>query len=96
MDILSLIIQLASGAVGGNFAGSVMKNLSLGALGNTLAGLIGGGLGAQILESALGSAKLATDAGIDPGQIISQIAGGGVGGGVLMMLMGLLKQNFAK
>ena len=96
MDMLGLVIQLASGAIGGNFAGSVLKNMSLGTLGNTLAGLVGGGLGSQILESALGSAKLAADAGIDPGQVIAQIAGGGVGGGVLMMLMGLLKQSFAK
>ena len=49
MDLLPLIIQLASGAVGGNVAGSLMKNMSLGTLGNSLAGILGGGLGGQIL-----------------------------------------------
>ena len=31
---LGLIIQLISGAVGGNVAGSLLKNVSLGTLGN--------------------------------------------------------------
>ena len=41
MDILSLIIQLLSGAAGGNIVGSVMKNQSLGTVGNSIAGIIG-------------------------------------------------------
>ena len=36
---LGLIIQLISGAVGGNVAGSLLKNISLGTLGNSLVGL---------------------------------------------------------
>lgn len=39
--ILPIIIQLISGAAGGNIAGSLMKNLSLGTIGNSLAGIIG-------------------------------------------------------
>ncbi|HEY7754446.1 MAG TPA: hypothetical protein VH856_11595, partial [Steroidobacteraceae bacterium] len=49
MDITSLLIQLASGAVGGNVAGAALKNLSLGTLGNSIVGILGGGLGGQIL-----------------------------------------------
>ena len=41
--IIGLIIQLISGAVGGNIAGSAMKQYSLGTIGNSIAGLIGGG-----------------------------------------------------
>jgi uncharacterized membrane protein YeaQ/YmgE (transglycosylase-associated protein family) len=44
-----IIIQLISGAVGGNVIGKVMKNLDLGTLGNSLAGIVGGGLGGQLL-----------------------------------------------
>jgi hypothetical protein len=33
--LINLIIQLIAGAVGGNAAGATMKNLDLGALGNT-------------------------------------------------------------
>jgi uncharacterized membrane protein YeaQ/YmgE (transglycosylase-associated protein family) len=40
MDIVSLIISLVSGAVGGNAAGALMKDKSLGALGNSLAGIL--------------------------------------------------------
>ena len=73
MDIVSLLIQLASGALGGNIAGSVLKNMSLGTLGNTLAGIIGGGLGGQILERAIGLGPAAAGAGLDLGAIISQV-----------------------
>lgn len=96
MDVVSLLIQLASGIAGGNVAGSAMKNLSLGTLGNSLAGLVGGSLGSAILTSALGPSHLAAMANLDPGAIVSQIAGGGVGGGVMMVLVGLLKQVFGR
>jgi hypothetical protein len=43
MDIVPLIIQLVSGAVGGNVAGGLLKNLNLGTLGNSIAGILGGG-----------------------------------------------------
>ena len=45
MDITSLIIEAVSGAVGGNVAGAAMKENSLGAMGNSIAGIVGGGLG---------------------------------------------------
>ncbi len=48
--IINLIIQLVSGAVGGNIAGGLMKSLSLGPVGNSIAGIVGGGLGGQILS----------------------------------------------
>lgn len=51
--IIGLIIQLISGAVGGNIAGAAMKQYNLGTIGNSIAGLIGGGVGAQII-GALG------------------------------------------
>lgn len=96
MDMLSLLIQLGSGAAGGNLAGTLMKNLSLGTLGNTLAGIVGGGLGGTILNSALGLGKATAATGLDLGTIISQVAGGGIGGGVLMAVVGLLRQMFSK
>ena len=96
MDVVSLIVQLLSGAAGGNIAGSLLKNMSLGTLGNSLSGIVGGLLGGNILNSALGISKVAASSGLDIGTIISQIAGSGVGGGVLMVLVGLLRQIFAK
>ena len=52
--IIGLIIQLISGAVGGNIAGAAMKQYNLGTIGNSIAGLIGGGVGAQIIGALLG------------------------------------------
>jgi len=48
--LLPLIIQLISGAAGGNVAVALMKNLSLGTLGNSIAGVAGGGIGGQLLS----------------------------------------------
>jgi hypothetical protein len=39
MNMLPLIIQLISGAVGRNVAGALMKNLNLGPIGNSIADL---------------------------------------------------------
>ncbi len=43
--IVGLIIQLVSGAVGGNIAGAALKQYDLGTVGNSIVGVIGGGLG---------------------------------------------------
>jgi hypothetical protein len=40
-----LLISLVSGAVGGNAAGKVLKNFDMGTLWNSVAGIVGGGLG---------------------------------------------------
>ena len=48
--LVNLIIQLISGAVGGNVAGAALKDYSLGTLGNSIAGIVGGGVGGWILS----------------------------------------------
>ena len=93
MEILPLIIQLASGAIGGNVAGSLMKNNSLGTIGNSLAGILGGGIGGQLL----GLIGVATGSGgMDIASIIGSIASGGVGGGAVMAIIGLVRKAIAK
>lgn len=91
-EYLPLIIQLVSGAVGGNIAGSLMKNSSLGTLWNSVAGILGGGLGGSLL-SMIG---LGTDGGMDLSGILGSIAGGGVGGGVVMAIIGIIKKAMNK
>ena len=93
--MLELIISLLSGAAGGNIVGRVLKNLDLGPVGNSIAGIIGGGLGQQII-AALGTADAAAAGGLDIGSIISSVASGGVGGGVLMAIVGIIKSAMAK
>ncbi len=87
MEYLPLIIQLLSGAAGGNLAGKLMPKFSMGTLGNSLVGILGGGIGGQLL----GSLGMATSGGMDLMGIIGSIAGGGVGGGVLMAIIGLIR-----
>ncbi len=92
--LLPVIIQLLCGAVGGNVTASLKKNLSLGTLWNSVAGILGGGLGGQILG------MVGLDAGgtgdLNLGNIVGSIAGGGVGGGILLFIVGLIKNAMKK
>lgn len=94
---MELLISLISGAIGGNVAGGVLKNINLGVLGNSIAGIVGGGLGGQLL-GMLGAGGVAAEAagGLDIATILSQVATGGVGGGVLMAIIGVIKNAMAK
>lgn len=92
-SLLPLIIQLVSGAVGGNLAGALMKNFSLGPLWNSVVGILGGGLGGQLL----GMLGLTTGAGdLDLAGILGSVASGGVGGGVVMAVIGLIRKAISK
>lgn len=96
MELLPLLIQLASGAAGGNIAGALLKNISLGTLGNSIAGIIGGGLGAKIL-GILGVLAAAKSGGsMDIGAILGNVLGGGAGGGALMAIIGVVRSMMAK
>ena len=95
MDITSLIIEAISGAVGGNVAGAAMKEKSLGGIGNSIAGIVGGGLGGTILQMVMGTAA-AGGGGLDRQSIVANVAGGGVGGAILMAIIGIIKNQMAK
>ena len=93
MNLLPLIIELVSGAVGGNIAGGLLKNLSLGPVGNSIAGIVGGGVGGQLLTMVLPALQnAAAGGGFDIGALVGQVAGGGVGGALVMVIVGLIKQ----
>ena len=99
MNIAGLIIQLICGALGGNAAGAMLKKMSLGTVGNSIAGIIGGGLGGQLLGLLGAGAAGAANPGagtMDIGSIVSSVLGGGVGGGVLMAIIGAIKNAMAK
>jgi uncharacterized membrane protein YeaQ/YmgE (transglycosylase-associated protein family) len=95
MDIVSLIIQLISGAAGGHFAGKASPNVDLGQIGNLIAGAVGGGVGGQILSALLGLAATRSG-GLDIASIIGQIIAGGASGGVLTAIIGMLRGAMAK
>jgi hypothetical protein len=95
MDITSLLIQLVSGALGGNAAGAVNKDTGLSPMGNTIAGALGGGIGGQILTALLGVGGAAATSGMDIGTIVSAFATGGISGGLTALVVGYLKSKFA-
>jgi len=92
-NLLPLIIQLVSGGVGGIGAGQLMKKNSLGTIINAIVGIIGGGLGGQLLNLLnIGTGS----GGVDVGSIVGDIASGGIGGGVLLVIVGLIKKAVTK
>lgn len=93
MNWIGLIIQLVCGAIGGNVAGAALKNQSLGTVGNSIAGIIGGAIGGQGLANALG---MAAGGQLDIASIISDIVGGGIGGAILMVIIGIIRKAMAK
>lgn len=86
--ILPLIIQLVSGAAGGNIIGQVAKGVSLGPVGNSAIGAIGGLVGSWLINSFVGPGAA------DPtavAAIIQSLLGGGVSGGVVTAIVGVVK-----
>jgi uncharacterized membrane protein YeaQ/YmgE (transglycosylase-associated protein family) len=98
MNWMPIIIQLISGGVGGNIAGALLKKFNLGPIGNTIAGILGGVGGGQLLGMLTGAAAAATVAtsGLDMTSILSSVGGGGIGGAVIMVIVGLVKAQMSK
>lgn len=88
-----LIINLLCGAVGGNAAGALIKKINMGTLWNSVAGILGGGLGGQLL-GMLGIAA-GQDGSLDLSSIIGNVAAGGVGGGSVLAVVGFIKSMMA-
>lgn len=96
MNFMAIFIQLASGALGGNIAGALLGRFSLGVLGNSVIGIIGGGLAGQILW-ALGAWGPSTSAGMfDLSAIFWSIAGGALGGGILILILGGIRMMIGR
>jgi uncharacterized membrane protein YeaQ/YmgE (transglycosylase-associated protein family) len=95
--MVALIIQLISGAVGGNIAGALLSKFNLGPIGNSIAGIIGGGVGGHLLNMVLsGGAGAASAGSVDLSSILSNVGGGGVGGAIVMIIVGLIKSQMSK
>ena len=77
--IVGLIIQLIAGGVGGNIAGAALKQYDLGTIGNTIAGVIGGGVGAQLLGAVLGGGAGTDVAGASDRLLVRSLPVGSAG-----------------
>ena len=91
--LVSLLIEIVAGAIGGNVVGAASKDISLGSLGNTVAGAIGGGVGGQILQQFLLPGVMGAPGAMDVGAIVGQLLGGGVAGVVLTWIVGVMKRG---
>lgn len=102
MDLVPVLVSLLSGAVGGNVAGAAAPDKSLGTIGNSISGLLGGGLGSYLLQilGLLGQAAVTTpaapDGGIDIASLLANIGGSGIGGAILTLIIGWLKNATQK
>jgi mannitol-specific phosphotransferase system IIBC component len=81
MDLTSVLVQLISGAVGGNVAGLANKARSLGPLINTILGALGGLGGGQVAGGTMGD-NVAAEAGVSA-----------VVGALLPLIVGMLKKK---
>ena len=88
--IIQLLVQVISGAVGGNLAGMTKQSLGTGL--NTFLGGIGGLILGQVVAYFTGSSG---GEALDVAAVGGNILGGGIGGLVLTWVIGFLKQKMA-
>lgn len=88
--LIGLLVQIISGAIGGNLAG--LSKLGMGTGLNTMIGGIGGVVLAQIVGAVTG---VPPGGALDVAVVGSNIVGGGVGGLVLTFIVGWLKTRLA-
>jgi len=82
MGVTQLVIELMAGVTGANAAALALKDKCLGRFRNSLAGIVGGALGAQLLNALLNTNMASS---WDIGLIAQQMAGGGIGGAILLV-----------
>jgi uncharacterized membrane protein YeaQ/YmgE (transglycosylase-associated protein family) len=95
MDIAGLLVKLVGGAVGGNISGAALKEQSLGAIGNTIAGAVGGVAGGYILQAV----GVLSSMGLSEMSVGSMATEGGVtavSGAVLTAIIGFIKSKMGK
>ncbi|MFV2035372.1 MAG: hypothetical protein ACC631_09750 [Halocynthiibacter sp.] len=95
---MELLIGLISGAIGGNIAGRLVKKLGSGIWINSVSGLVGGGLGSVTFTRffPVDNAFAAAAGGPDFSAVVNHIAAGAVGGGIVLVIVGALKNILSR
>ena len=90
MNIPCLILQLVSGIAASNLVAGAIRNCGLGIFGNSLAGVLGGGLGGQIFLRLTG---VESDFHSSDAQIfLASVFGGASGGAFVTAIAGMVKR----
>jgi hypothetical protein len=96
-QLIPLIVQLIGGAAGGNAAGAGLKNVDLSTMLKTVLGAVGGVGGGQlatwlgILQAVMGDSANTTG-----GAIAGNVGASAIGGAILTVVVGLIKQQMSK
>jgi hypothetical protein len=86
--IINLVIWLIAGIAGGNAAGDLLKgDYDLGP-GNTIAGVVGGVIGAGILQVAIPGLR-----GLDAGPIVGQVIAAAASGAALTVITAAIRSR---
>ncbi|POR56720.1 hypothetical protein CYD53_101241 [Bosea psychrotolerans] len=89
-------MNLVAGAIGGNAVGKATPTFDLGTLGNTISGLVGGGVLGQLIPLVLPALSTAMQGGsFSVGSILTNLIGGGAGGAILTAIIGAVKNKAA-
>jgi len=93
----NLVIQIVAGILGGNGAALVAKEHSFGAIGHTVAGVVGGAVSGYFLQTIVGTVVNATgevqqDADLATQWMLQGLAGLAAGA-VLTLIVGFLKHG---
>ncbi len=83
----NILINLLSGAIGGNAAGKATKSQDLGIIGNTITGLIGGLIGSTALQGFISNLLTNT---------IGNVVGSAACGAIAVYLVNFIKGLISK
>jgi uncharacterized membrane protein YeaQ/YmgE (transglycosylase-associated protein family) len=91
VEIVSLVIQIASGAIGGNLPARRAKTFDRRVVVTSMLGIVGGVLGGQ-LSNQLGFGNGPPDVLT----VLTNVASGGFGGAWLTFLVGAIRASMTK
>lgn len=85
-----IVLSLIYGGIGGSIAGSLLKKIDFGPPGNTFIGVIGGGV-TMLLLDVTGLLLMPPTLSATLAGILGDACGSMLGGGILMAIVGLIK-----
>lgn len=92
-EIVPMLIGLASGAIGGNVAGGLMKS-AMGPLGRSITGILGGAGLSSIgqMTGMFGAADPTAGGSLNATSVLQNGGSGLVGGGILTGILGMFNK----